>query len=93
MTTLTRPARYHESFGALYNIVVDNPDSPVSRLLRPFLFSIGLDEPVNINVRALIHSLDADEMSHVLTVIETGSCQRLAYDLKDQLVSWQKEAE
>lgn len=76
MKKTSRTDRYQESFGALYSILERSPHSAACSYLRPFLRSIGLRDTVNINLSGLIHILNAEEMNHVLTVIETASCQR-----------------
>lgn len=80
MTKPSRTERYEESFNALYGILANTPHSAACHYVRPFLRSIGLREDVNISLSGLVHILNADEMNHVLTVIETASCQRAGED-------------
>lgn len=85
---------YKEAVCSLADFVREHPSSGASGYMRSVLISLAFSTPVSINLASMAASLDQQNMSLVLTAIQTRSFQKWPSDYisDDELRGWQKDA-
>jgi hypothetical protein len=86
--------KYKEAVCSLADFVREHPSSGASDYMRSVLISLAFSTPVSINLAGMAASLDQQNMSRVLTAIQTRAFQEWPSDYisDDELRGWQKDA-